>query len=781
MYDIKKVAVLGSGVMGAAIAAHLANAGLKVTLLDIVPDKLTEEEKEKNYTLQDKAVKNRIVLKAQERMKNKKSLLLYVPENIDLITFGNFTDDLELLKEADWVVEAVVENIDIKKSLYQKVVPYLKAKVLLSSNTSGISVNAMSEVLPKELRESFFVTHFFNPPRFMKLLELVPCQDTSLEVIEYMQEFCEEKLGKGIVVAKDTPGFIANRVGVFALTAVINKMEKYGLSFEEVDALTGSEIGRPRTGTFRLIDMIGIDTTVNVANYLRDNTSNTTEKEMLRIPQYLHIMLQNGILGDKSKHGFYKKEGKETFVIVPETLEYRGKKGIEFESLTKVKESKVLQDKVKALISGEDRAGQFVWDVLRDTLLFCAGLISEVADDTKAIDDSMKWGYNWVVGPFELWDMIGVRQSVERMEKEKVNIPDFVKDMLAMGKENFYADPELSLNKKKINPVQLKKQGQIIMKNEHASLIDMGDNVACFVLHSPNSSITDEVVQFTHKALAEVEKDFKGMVIASTGKHFCVGANLPYILQNAQDKKWQAIEDLVTDFQGMNMALKYCSKPIVAAPYSMTLGGGAEIVLHSTKVRAFAETYLGLVEVGVGLLPAGAGTKEMLLRATEHINDDSKIDMAPYVMKAFDIITKAKVSANEQDAKKIGYLRNSDSIAMNKDLQTYLAKKDVLQQSENMVQPQENKKYRVGGESLYALLAYNLYQMKRGEFISEYDEYIGQKIAYVLCGGKIASNALVSEQYLLDLEKETFISLCGELKTQARIEHMLKKGKALRN
>lgn len=781
MLDIRKAAVIGSGVMGGAIAAHLANAGLVVTLLDIVPAQLLDAEAKKGLTLQDRVVRNRIVLQAKEKMQNPKSMQLYTKANLERVTFGNLDDDLELLRQADWVVEAVVENLPIKKELFIKIAPYLKPNVILTSNTSGISVNAMSEVLPEELKPNFLITHFFNPPRHMRLLELIPSRHTAGGLLEYVTEFCEEKLGKGVVVAKDTPGFIANRVGTYALSLTIHKMLEYGLRFEEVDALTGSEIGRPNTGTFRLLDMVGLDTLNNVAAYLKSNVASTKEEAVLTLPNFIGKMLVAGCLGDKSKKGFYKKVEAETWVIDPITLEYGPKKIVESTGLAAAKGTKSLSEKLDSMIYAEDQAGRFVWDCIKHTLLFAASLIPAVANDATAIDNAMKWGYNWSVGPFELWDVIGVRKSVERMQAEGETIPALVTDLLAAGKTCFYDKDSAVTTGKKITVMQLIKQSEPILANADASLLDLGDGVACFVLHSPNSSITDNAIALMNQAISEVEANYRGMVIASSGKNFCVGANLQLVLGLAQAKNWAGLENLVSNFQAMNMNLKYCSKPVIATPYAMTLGAGAEMAMHARQVCVYGETYLGLVEIGVGLLPGGGGTKELLLRTTEPAQANANIDLTPFVSKAFEIISTGKVSASGSDAVQIGYLRVNDILVMNADSQLYQAKAAVLQQAQFLDPKYRNRQYRVGGRGLLALCQYALYNKKHGGFISPYDEYVAGKIAHVLCGGNVADNTLVTEQYLLDLEKEMFVSLCGEPKTQERMIHMLKTGKPLRN
>lgn len=780
-FKIKKVAVIGGGVMGSGIAAHIANAGLEVLLMDIVPSQLTEEEINCGLSLKDRAVRDRIALSAKEKIANKKSQMLYVKENINYIQFCNLEDNLEKLGDMDWVIEVIIENENAKKSLYKKISPYLKENVILSSNTSSISINQLGMDLDPQLRARFLGTHFFNPPRFMKLIEIIPSNDTNQEVIEYISNFCEIKLGKGIVKAKDTPGFIANRVGVYALATIMHKKLSYNLTIEEVDALTGAEIGRPKTGTFRLLDMIGNDTVVHVADYLKRNLSEPKELEILELPDYFKKMVEQGFLGDKKRAGFYKKEGKETLVIDLADFQYRQKQKVEFDGLRDAKKIKGFSEKLNKLIYEKNDVSNFIWAVLKDTLLFAGRMIPEIADDIADIDNAMKWGYNWEYGPFEIWDIIGVRKSVEKMISEGESVPVMVLELLAQDREKFYDEKPLDLESKKISAYNLSRKGNVIQGNQHASLVDIKDDIACFVLHSPNSSITDQVVDFTFKALQEVEKNYRGMIFSSAGKNFCVGANLPYVLENSRDKNWKAIEDLVTDFQTMNMALKYSRKPIVGTPFAMTLGGGAEIIMHCHHVRGFAELYMGLVEVGVGVLPAGGGTKEMLLRSIEGIDDSINVDLAPFVTKTFENIIMAKVSSNAVDAKKLGYLRSSDLMTMNQDFLLYDAKQDIIRLEKDMGPKSANKRYSVGGESLLATLKYNLYQLYRGGFITEYDKHIAEKIATVLCGGNALSGSFVSEQDLLDLEKEAFISLCGEEKTQQRIENMLKTGKVLRN
>ena len=572
MYDIKKAAVLGSGVMGAAIAAHLANAGLLITLLDIVPGEPTAEEAAKGLTLADRPVRDRFVQAAREKMAQPRATLLYEPKIIRRIRFGNLEDDLALLKDADWVIEVVVENLEIKTQLLKKIEPFLKPRAIISTNTSGISVNAIAEALPAERRNYFMVTHFFNPPRYMKLLELVAAKHTDEKAFSYMRGFCEDKLGKGVVAAKDTPGFVANRIGVYSLALVAAKTREYGLTIEEADALTGGDIGRPNTGTFRLIDMIGLDTTLSVANYQLKHVSNPAEAAILSVPEFLTRMQAAGLLGDKVKQGFYRKAEKETQVIQPETLTYRPRKEPDLPGLAEAAAAKSLPEKLALWYTSKEKAGRFVWDILKKTLLFAGGLIPEIADDAKSVDDGMKWGYNWAVGPFELWDMIGVQRSVERMRQEGEIIPPFVVEMLAAGRENFYDDVPVEADARKIAAGRLTKKQKSVLKNTDASLYDLGDGVACFVIHSPNSSVSGPVLECIHQAIREVTENYLGMIIASSGKNFCVGANLPMILELAEARDWKGLDALSDSFQKANMALKYCLKPIVAAPFGMTLG-----------------------------------------------------------------------------------------------------------------------------------------------------------------------------------------------------------------
>lgn len=795
--QIKKAAVLGAGVMGAAIAAHLANVGVPTLLLDIVPRDLTEEEKARKLTLENPAVRNRFAAKGKEGAVKARPAALYVKDDAELLTVGNFEDDLPQLAEADWIIEVVIENLAIKKDLLKKVEKYRRPGTILSTNTSGISVNAISEDLSEECRRHFLGTHFFNPPRYMKLLEIIPGRDTLPEVVEYMSWFCERVLGKGIVIAKDTPNFIANRIGVHGIIAIIQAMVEMGMSVEQVDAITGPVMGRPKSASFRTLDMVGLDTFVHVARNVYEQVSDPKEKAELDTPQFVLEMVRQGWLGDKTRQGFYKKsrDKKEKLVLDYKTMEYVPASKVKLGSVEAAKNAGGLKEKLNAMVYAKDAAGELAWKVTKKVLLYSGSRLPEIADDIVAVDSGMRWGFNWKLGPFETWDAIGVEKSAARMEQEGETLPQVVVDLLNSGKKTFYTKidgqqhyfdfrtgeyasmaekPDLIVLK------SLKERQKVINRNPGASLIDIGDDVVCLEFHSPNNAIGQDIVDMINWAVPEVEKNYRGMVVGNQGSNFCVGANLMLILMEAQDENWDEIEQIVKDFQYGLLRMKYCSRPVVAAPFGMTLGGGMEVCLSSHRVRAAAETYMGLVELGVGVIPAGGGCKEVLIRNIEGVADD-KVDLQPMVNRAFETIAMAKVSTSGPEGRKIGYLRASDGISVNGDYLIYDAKQTVLAMDKEGFKTPRPKKIRVVGRNGYALLCLGAYTMKMGKFISEYDEHLAKKVAYVLSGGNLPANSLVTEQYLLDLEREAFMSLIGEPKTQARMEHMLSKGKPLRN
>ncbi len=624
---IRKAAVIGSGVMGSGIAAHLANVGIPVYLLDIVPIQLLPDEEKKGLTLEHPAVRNRLAAGAKQALLKAKPSSLYSVDDAELIQIGNMGDDLHRLSEVDWIVEVVVENLAVKKKVLETIEAYRKPGTIVSSNTSGVSINEMVKDRTDEFKKHFLGTHFFNPPRYMKLLEIIPAYTTDSEIVHFLMDFGENVLGKGIVLAKDTPNFIANRIGTYGLMVTIHEMEKMGLRADAVDVITGPLMGRPKSASFRTLDLVGIDTFVHVANNVKDNSEDEEERRVFSIPTYVHEMVNKGWIGDKKKQGFYKKviteKGKEIFVLDSTTMEYVPKAKYKSSSVEMAKQAKTLKDKLKTLVYGKDDAAQFAWSTLKQVLLYSANKLGEIADDIVNIDQAMKWGFNWELGPFEIWDAIGVEKSVKRMEEEGESIPPFVKLLLESGKSYFYDKVEtkrfylstqgtfeqISENPKKMSLADLKEQKKVIKSNSGVSLIDIGDDVALLEFHSPNNAIATDIISMINQSAEEVSKNYRGLVIGNEAKNFSVGANLMMILMEAQDENWDELELMIRMFQDANMKLKYLDKPVVAAPFGMTLGGGAEVVFGADYVQAAAETYMGLVEVGVGVIPGGVELK----------------------------------------------------------------------------------------------------------------------------------------------------------------------------
>ncbi|HWI63297.1 MAG TPA: 3-hydroxyacyl-CoA dehydrogenase NAD-binding domain-containing protein [Symbiobacteriaceae bacterium] len=803
---IKKVAVLGAGVMGAQIAAHLANVGIPSLLLDIVPKEPTPDEAKKGLTLESKAVRNRFAVGALQKLAQLKPSPVYTKEAIELIQPGNFEDDLAKIADCDWVVEAIVENLAIKQDLWKRVAAFWKPGMIVSSNTSGISIDKMSEGLPAAFRSHFLGTHFFNPPRYMKLLELIPLPETDPGILAFMTEFAERTLGKGVVLAKDTPNFIANRIGTYGMMVTLHAMQQMELGADEVDAITGPVIGRPKSATFRTLDVVGLDTFVHVANNCKATITDPQEAAVFAVPESLNEMVKRGWLGQKSGQGFFKKDGENILTLDLNSLEYRPRKKGNFPSLEAAKPLTELTQRIKTIAYADDRAGKFLWEVLKQTLLYSAEKLGEIADDVVAVDNAMKWGFNWELGPFETWDAIGVAKSVARMEAEGATVPAFVKAAAEAG--GFYKrEPEatfhfikgeyqpIKANERIIDINALRAQGRVIKTNKGASLLDMGDGVLLLETHAPKTALGPDVITMVRHAneiLATQEK-WKGLVIGAQTENFCVGANLMLMLMEAQDEEWDEIEIMARQFQTAFMNLKYGPKPVVAAPYGLTLGGGFELAAASDMIVAAAESYIGLVEVGAGLIPGAGGNKELLIRALEGLPASggglggaaqmaagTGLDLQPIVNKVFETIGMAKVSTSAHEARGLGYLTKKDRIVVNKDHQLYEAKQAVLELATNYVQPQPSL-IPVLGPSGRAVLELGLYNMKLSGWASEHDCFIGKKLAYVLTGGKVPGGTYVTEQYLLDLEREAFLSLCGEKKSQERMAYILKTGKPLRN
>ncbi|MCI0388445.1 MAG: 3-hydroxyacyl-CoA dehydrogenase/enoyl-CoA hydratase family protein [Acidobacteria bacterium] len=795
--QIKKAAVLGAGVMGAQIAAHLANAGVPCLLLDILPKELTPEEQKAGLTLESPAVRNRIAAAGLEAAKKARPAAFFSPEIAGLISVGNFEDDLPKLKTCDWAIEAIVENLEIKRSLYERIEPHLGAEAIVTSNTSGIPLSSLAEGRSDNFRRRFLGTHFFNPPRYLHLLEIITTPETGAEVASFIADFCDRTLGKGIVHAKDTPGFIANRIGNFAMLDAIKVMLESGYTTEEIDAMTGTVIGHAKSASFRTLDIVGLDTAVHVAKNLYASLPGDEKRETFTLPDVLQKMVDRKLLGDKTKGGFFRKVGDEIQTLDLATLEYRERQKPKFASLETAKNMDKLEDRLKALIYAKDRAGEFLWRTTSEAMIYAANRIPEIADNIVEIDNTMKWGFAHELGVFETWDVIGVEQSVARMREEGRAIPANVGKMLAAGARSFYktengARHYFDFASGEYKPVpkaagvtilkSLKDQNKVIKKNTGASLIDLGDGVACVEFHSKMNALGQDQIGMIQHAIKEVEKNFVGLVIGNQGENFSAGANIMMILLAAQEGEWDELAMAVKQFQNTTMSLRYSSKPVVVAPHHLTLGGGCEMVLHSDRAIGAAETYIGLVEVGVGLIPGGGGTKEMAVRAAEIADSTPGADHFEILKHNFEMTAMARVATSAVEAKNWGIMRRQDRVVMNDKRVIEEAKQTILWLArEGYTPPPQKQDVLVLGEAALTKFKLGMHLMKRGGYISDHDALIGLKIATVMTGGALTRPTRVSEQYLLDLEREAFVSLCGTKATQERIAHMLKTGKPLRN
>ena len=806
---IKKAGVIGAGVMGATIAAQLANVGIETFLLDIVPPELTDDEKKKGLTKESKAFRDKFGQNGLNIALKSKPASFYVPENAKLITIGNLEDNLEWLSDVDWIIEVVVERLDIKKSVFEKIETVLKPGTIITSNTSGISAKAMSEDRTENFRKHFAITHFFNPPRYMKLLEIVPNPDTLPEVIETLADICEKVLGKGVVYAKDTSNFVANRIGTYNMFSVINAMVDMGLTVEAVDKLTGPVIGNAKSASFRTADLVGLDTLLHVADNVYEGCPDDENREVFKPPDFINQMVEKKLLGEKTKQGFYKKtkdsKGKKVILSLDcNTLEYSPQEKVNLASLEAAKNVSGTPQKVKSLYYAKDLAGKFTFGHISEMFIYAANRIPEIADDIVNIDNALKWGFGRKMGPFETWDAVGISKSVAKMKEAGYEIPSWVQELLDSGKESFYKKesgvlyyydiPSKDYKEVPVKPgiillPSLKDREKQVAGNTGASLIDIGDGVACLEFHSKMNAIGEDIMSMIVQSSDIVSRDFEGLVIANHGTNFSVGANLAMLLFLAQEEEWDDLDWAIKALQDAFMKLKYLDKPVVAAPAGMALGGGCEICLASDRVRFAAETYMGLVEVGVGVIPAWGGCKELLIRNTEHLFEvqrggvyPKQIEFMPFVARAFETIAMAKVSTSGPEAIKLGYLRPTDKLTVNRDYLIEDAKKTVLAINlEGYTPLRPLEEIRVAGENTFAMMKLALWTMHEQGFALDHDVTVGTKVAYVLCGGNVLENTKVSEQYLLDLEREAFLSLCGEPKTQARIEHTLTTGKPLRN
>jgi 3-hydroxyacyl-CoA dehydrogenase len=793
MNQIKKAAVLGAGVMGATIAAHLANAGIQTLLLDIVPNELNDAEKKAGLTLNDPVVRNRIAAAGLDGLKKMKPAAFFLPTLVSSIEIGNFEDDAKKLRECDWVIEAVVEKMQIKKKLFiDAVVPNLKDGGVLSTNTSGLSVNEMADALPDNVRKNFLATHFFNPPRYMRLLEIVPSRFTDPAVVDFMATFIAKRLGKGIVHAKDTPNFIGNRIGIYAICNSIRNMLDLDMTVEEVDAVAGPATARPKSAAFRTADLVGIDTLQHVAN--TSVLADDEQREIFVFPEFMKEMVSHNLLGNKTGQGFFKKtkgeNGSSYFYYDHKTREYVPSKRPKFASLEAVKAIDDPAKRLQAVVAGTDKAAQFAWKNLRDTLIYAFRRIPEAADDVVNVDNAMKWGFNWELGPFEMLDAIGVKHFVERAEKDGVLVPNGLKAVERFykyenGKNYFYNIPfndyrEVPYADYHIDLTLLKKNGSLVEKNSGASVVNLGDGVFCLEFHAKMNAIGNEILAMVHKAIKRAENEGAGLVIANNGNAFSAGANLALLSMGIAEGAYDDIGLIISNFQKAMMAIKYSKIPVVAAPHSLALGGGCEICLHADAMNPHAETYMGLVEIGVGLLPAGGGTKEMALRAIR-LAEENETDVSPFIFRNFSQIATAKVSMSADELRQMGFLRHGDAVTMDLDKRIFDAKQKVLALAANYRPGRPLTDLKAPGRSIAASIKSKLWNMRMGGFITEYEEFLGSAIADVITGGDVPADTLITEQYLLDLEREAFVKLCGQKKTLERIQHMLKKGKPLRN
>jgi len=806
MKRIHKVAILGAGTMGARIAAHFSNAGVPAYLLDIVPPDA------------DGPARNKIAAAGLDAARKSKPAAFFEPSLAKLVTIGNFEDDLTKLAEVDWIIEAVVENLDLKRALLQKVDAVRKPGTIITTNTSGLPIGKIAEGFSADFRRSWFGTHFFNPPRYMRLLELVPTPDSDHTLIDTVAHFCDMRLGKGVVFAKDTPNFIGNRIGTFSVLNVMRLLQEMDLTIEDVDALTGTPVGWPKSATFRTIDLVGLDILSHVVGNMTANVRD--ERSELRIPDFYSKMIERKWLGDKTKGGFYQKskgaDGKEERLALDwKTLEYHPRHKPKLPALEMAKNVEDTGARVRMLLGLEgsgpqkgDKAGAFLWAALSDLWTYAANRVPEISDTVVEIDRAMKLGFNWEMGPFELWDAAGVEATVARMKKEGKPIAGNVEKLLASGQKTWYTDDPKSPSRRKYfdlstgswKPVTVpegvwlvtvaKKSNGVVKKNSGASLVDIGEGVGCIEFHSKMNTLGTDIISLVTQTLKPggPGENFDAFVVTNDGQNFSVGANLMLLLMAVQEQEWDDVDLVIRQFQGMTQAVKFSPKPVVVAPFGLTLGGGTEMSLHAPARQPHAELYAGLVEVGVGLLPGGGGCKEMLFRAIDSassIRPDGRgesVELMEAMKKAFETIAMAKVATSAHEARALGFLMDADGITMNRERVLTDAKTRALELVRGGYEPPVMRSdVPAPGENILATLKMGVYLMRQGDYISDHEVKIGNKVAEVLCGGNVTPGTPVSEQYILDLEREGFKSLCGEKKTQERIQFTLKTGKTLRN
>jgi 3-hydroxyacyl-CoA dehydrogenase len=799
---IKRVAVLGAGVMGQGIAAHLANAGIPSYLFDIAPGELTPSEEKQGLALDDQPVRNRFALAGLAAIDKSKPPLLYRKDLVSFITPCNYEDDAEKLSECDWIVEVVVERLDIKRQIFDMVERHRKPGSVVSSNTSGLSVADMADGRSDDFRRHFMVTHFFNPVRYMRLLEMVPCDDTDPELFRAMADFGEHVLGKGIVYGKDTPNFVGNRIGTFGMTSVFHWMGEFGMGVTETDKIFGPATGRPKSAVFRTADVVGLDTMAHVLTTVAESCPDDPWRERFRVPTVLQSLIDEGALGEKSGAGFYKKTrdasgARQIAVLNFDTLEYEEQPKVRFDSIGATRNLEEAGDKIREMVWFDDEAGRFAWKVTAETCLYSAELLGEIADDVVNVDRALRWGFNYELGPFQTWDAIGLEKSVERMKEEGMAVPEAVDVLLAKGEGswyvrregiNYYWDVEkedylaVPVAERQISLATLADQGKVIDQNEGATLYDLGDRVGLVEFHTKMNSIDAQIIEMINNACDRVNNgELDGLVVGSEAPNFSVGANIGLVGMLVMADMWDELEQTIRGGQDAYMKMKYCAGPVVIAPRGMALGGGCEAVMHGDAVRAAAETYLGQVELGVGVVPAFGGCKELAFRYYGSAPATVKPNLFPLMEQIFRTIGMATVAGSAEEGRSLGFLRPTDKVTLNPDNVLADAKADVLAMIATGYKPPMPTTVPVPGRDGIATLKVAAHGMRGGGYISEYDEYLARKLAHVICGGDVPEGTERTEQDFLDLERAAFLELCHEEKTLERIQHMLSTGKALRN
>jgi 3-hydroxyacyl-CoA dehydrogenase len=795
---LRHATVIGAGVMGAAIAAHLANAGVPVWLLDVVPGDLTEDERRRGRTLSDPDVRSRLARAGKERAVRAVPPAFMAPEPASLVTPGNVEDDLHRVRESDWVIEAVVENLAAKRALLAEVERHWRPGTIVSSNTSGLSINAMLEGRSAEFRRHFLGTHFFNPPRYMRLVEIIPALGTAPETVAAAREFLEQRLGKGIVTAKDTPNFIGNRIGAFTSCLAVRLALEGGYTVEEVDVLTGPLIGRPRTGTFRLGDLVGLDTAYHVRRNVYENLPDDPDRDVFNPPEPLRRMVERGWLGAKSGRGFYWRRGDATMVVDLATLEYRPQRTPDLPSVAAVAHIGDLGERLRALLRHEDRASAFVWQLVGRTLVYAARVLPEISDDVVNVDRAMRWGFSWQAGPFELWDALGPREAASRLARDGVAVPAAVDEVIRRGEGRFYRESEtgrqfFDLPGAAYRPVPpVAQDGSVgaaeaapaaraLEANAEASLRDLGDGIVCVELHAKSGAIGAEAVRLLERALDRLERDFDALVIGTRARDFSGSLDVRELLALAEEGQWRALDEWVRRRQQVVRRIRGAARPIVIAPAGRTVAWGAAVCLAGARVQAAAETSLGFTEMEAGIIPAGAGTVEVVRRTQARIPADVAADVLPLVQWAFEGIARAKTSQSAFDARRLGYLTEADGISMDALRVLHDAKTAALALARTGHRPPFPAPIRVGGERVRAALYEALHITRTGGHITAFDEVVGRRLAGVMAGGGVPEGTLVSDDYLLDLEREAFLGLLGEDKTRARLRHLDQTGRPLRN